>query len=105
MNAIRGNLLFLRHHTFFALALCFGQSYAIPNRLGGITMTLTGKLLIATAAVAAFSGSAMAADLYVPPARLPLRSLPRPTGMAPTSAPRSAMVGALPMPLPWAARR
>jgi len=31
-------------------------------------MTLTGKLLIATAAVAAFSGSAMAADLYVPPA-------------------------------------
>jgi opacity protein-like surface antigen len=31
-------------------------------------MTLTGKLLIAAAAVAAFSGSAMAADLYVPPA-------------------------------------
>lgn len=31
-------------------------------------MTLTGKLFIAAAALAAFSGSAMAADLYVPPA-------------------------------------
>jgi outer membrane autotransporter protein len=34
-------------------------------------MTLTGKLLIAAAAMAAFSGSAMAADLYVPPAAAP----------------------------------
>jgi outer membrane immunogenic protein len=31
-------------------------------------MNLTGKIAIAVAAVAAFSGSAMAADLYVPPA-------------------------------------
>lgn len=34
-------------------------------------MTLTGKLFIAAAALAAFSGSAMAADLYVPPAAAP----------------------------------
>jgi len=35
-------------------------------------MTLTGKLFIAAAALAAFSGSAMAADLYVPPAAAPV---------------------------------
>jgi opacity protein-like surface antigen len=34
-------------------------------------MTLTGKIFIAAAALAAFSGSAMAADLYVPPAAEP----------------------------------
>lgn len=35
-------------------------------------MTTTGKILIAAAALAAFSGSAMAADLYVPPAAAPV---------------------------------
>jgi outer membrane autotransporter protein len=35
-------------------------------------MTLTGKLLIAAASVVALSGSAMAADLYVPPAAAPM---------------------------------
>jgi len=32
-------------------------------------MKMTGKILLAAAAVAGFSGSAMAADLYVPPAQ------------------------------------
>jgi outer membrane autotransporter protein len=35
-------------------------------------MTLTGKLLIAAASLAAFTGSAMAADLYVPPPAAPV---------------------------------
>jgi len=40
-------------------------------------MNMTGKLLLAAAAVAGFSGTAMAADLYVPPAQ------PAPAAQAP----------------------
>lgn len=42
-------------------------------------MKMTGKLLLATAAVAALSGTAMAADLYVPP------SQPAPVYQAPAA--------------------
>jgi outer membrane immunogenic protein len=42
-------------------------------------MKMTGKLLLAAAAVAGFSGTAMAADLYVPPAQ------PAPVAQAPAS--------------------
>jgi outer membrane immunogenic protein len=39
-------------------------------------MTLTGKLVLAAVAFAALSGSAMAADLYVPPAAAPIVAAP-----------------------------
>ncbi len=39
-------------------------------------MTLTGKLVLAAVAFAALSGSAMAADLYVPPAAAPVVAAP-----------------------------
>jgi len=39
-------------------------------------MTLTGKLVLAAVAFAALSGSAMAADLYVPPAAAPAAAAP-----------------------------
>ena len=42
-------------------------------------MQMTGKLLLAAAAVAGFSGTAMAADLYVPPAQ------PAPVAQAPAA--------------------
>lgn len=42
-------------------------------------MKMTGKLLLAAAAVAVFSGSAVAADLYVPPAQ------PAPIAVAPAA--------------------
>jgi len=39
-------------------------------------MTLTGKLALAAVAIVALSGSAMAADLYVPPAAAPVAAAP-----------------------------
>ncbi|MDR3472734.1 MAG: porin family protein [Devosia sp.] len=43
-------------------------------------MKMTGKLLLAAAAVAGFSGTAMAADLYVPPAQpAPVAQVPAAT--------------------------